>query len=227
MSQVNLSCQECPIRDKGPLCDLEERYRELFDLQKLVLHLEPGQTLFHQLQPQPGLYIVIKGHLCLYRNDAEGRRQIFRLVGAGSLLGRRSLFEDRLCRYSAEALGHSELCLIEGSLARQAMAESPGLVLRLLKTLAKDLDEAEERIHSLACDSVARRLSALLLTLKRSSLNGRSFRTKLTREDMACYIAATPESVSRAFRQLKDLGLVQARGREITILDEAGLLKVA
>jgi NADH dehydrogenase len=63
------------------------------------VHLDAGQTLFHQDEPAFSLYFVKSGAL-----ELHGDRDMVRLVRAGECFGERALLEDRRWHYTARAV---------------------------------------------------------------------------------------------------------------------------
>ena len=53
------------------------------------------------------------------------------------------------------------------------------------------------------------------------------FSLPMSREDIARYLGLVIETVSRGFTRLQDDGLIKVRGRQLRILDPAGLSTMA
>ena len=99
---------------------------------------------------------------------------------------------------------------------------NPQLGMRFLERTVKALGEVEERFFEVAAQSVRIRLVHLLILLrdKCGRLNSDGtlvLNLPLTRQDLASMIGARPESVSRAFLELKKEGLAESSGREIHV----------
>ena len=107
---------------------------------------------------------------------------------------------------------------------------NPQIVMEMLQLLSKELDESETRRIDLATKTVKERLAEVLLLLKESyglEEDGLTLSISLSREDLAGMVGAAKEVVIRNLALLKEEGLVESKGRQLKLIDTAGLLKAA
>ncbi len=224
-------CESCPTRLEGVFCRLtRERLREL-DQCKADNRYKKGQVLFDEGNPALGVYCVYSGQVKLCKSGTQGRPQIIGIAKAGSLMGHRAILTDKPHSFTAEALADSHICFVERRAFLSLLAANPLLAQALLKQLAQDLDDAEERLMDLVEKPVPVRLARLLLMLKnvfgRPSPKGTQISLTLTREEMAEMIGTTQETTIRTLSQFKKKGLVRLDHKSITLLDPDGLQSLA
>jgi CRP-like cAMP-binding protein len=94
----------------------------------------------------------------------------------------------------------------------------------LLKEFSKELAERAEFITNMAQKSVRERLAFVLLLLKdvykEDPIN-------LSREDLANFVGTATETLIRLLKEFKEDKLIDIATRKLTILNNAGLNKLA
>lgn len=107
-------------------------------------------------------------------------------------------------------------------------ARCSALPLHAILECLRDRHEHDmHRVQILSHLSTTRRLAAFLLSLK-NRLGGISrLEMPMRRIDVADYLFATPETISRSFKRLVDMDLITTGRRSVLIRDEAGLRELA
>ena len=82
-------------------------------------------------------------------------------------------------------------------------------------------------IESLALLGLPGRVAGFLLHEAARGLGGDVVRLSISQRELAKIVGATPEALSRALRRLAEAGLLAVRGREVDILERAGLAREA
>ena len=203
---------------------------ELFNAALVCRSYKAGETVFMQDDPCKGLYIIESGMIAVRKMDSDGRTAVIRLGYPGDSLGYRPLLAKENHRASAEVTKDSRVCFVDAKTTWELISKNPDLGLRFLERTAKALGEVESRFFEVAALSVRVRLVHLLILLRdkcgRFSTDGTLIlELPLTRQDMASMIGARPESVSRAFHELKEDGLAQSSGRQVHVTEYARLIE--
>lgn len=229
--QKTLDCSNCASRAIGFFCDLPKAEQDMCNLHKTTNTYKAGQVLFYEGNAAFGLYCVYSGRIKLYKTGAEGRLQIVRLAGAGDLLGYRSLLADEPYAGTAEAMEDSVVCFIDRRAFLGIVRNNPDLSMRMIKKLAEELRQAEDRMTAIAQKPVKERLVELLLllyhTYGKPSPKGDQLGIELSREEMAEMIGTTQETVIRLLSDLKAQKLIHLDGRKITFPALAPLYEIA
>jgi CRP/FNR family transcriptional regulator len=161
----------------------------------------------------------------LDRLSEDGKRQVFRSVLPGDLLG----FQQHLqgpAIYSAIALVDSVVCRIP-NIARLCSTQ-PELGLNLASAAACDMMLTEMYLTNITHRSARERIAFMVLELYhrlrlRGLNDGYSIQFPLKQEDIADTLGLTTVHVNRTLHAFKDEGLLQIHKHELTILDYTGI----
>ena len=201
---------------------------DLFNRNVVCRKYKAGQTIFHQGDPCKGLYFVESGLVAVRKADEEGKSAIVRLAHQGDTLGYRPLLAKQCHRATAEVINESPICFLDAPTMRRLLLSNPNLGMRFLEHTAHALGEAEERLFQVAALSVRTRIIHLLILLcdhyGSTTSDGTLFvELPMTRRDLANMIGARSESLSRAFRDIQNDGLLNLSGRTVRV-DQVDLL---
>ena len=221
---------KCKVEEDSEWRTLNGDQIDLFNAAVICRSYKAGETVFMQDDPCKGLYIIESGMIAVRKMDSDGRTAVIRLGYPGDSLGYRPLLAKENHRASAEVTKDSRVCFVDAKATWELISKNPDLGLRFLERTAKALGEVESRFFEVAALSVRVRLVHLLILLRdkcgRFSTDGTLIlELPLTRQDMASMIGARPESVSRAFHELKEDGLAQSSGRQVHVTEYARLIE--
>jgi CRP-like cAMP-binding protein len=175
--------------------------------------------------------LLLDGLLCRYKDLRDGSRQISELHVAGD-------FAD-LHSFTLKRLDHSVMTLTP---CRIAVAPHDRIMavttahphLTRLFWLTTNIDAAIHRewVLSLGRRTALARVAHLFCELReRLALVGLAddtgYALALTQTDLAECLGLTAVHVNRTLREMRECGLVEFRGRRVTIHDLAGLQRVA
>lgn len=221
---------KCKVDDDSEWCTLTVEEVKLFNRAVICRSYKAGETVFMQGDPCKGLYIIESGMIAVRKMDSEGRTAVIRLGYPGDSLGYRPLLAHENHRASAEVTKDSRVCFVNAKTTWELISKNPDLGMRFLERTAKALGEVESRFFEVAALSVRVRLVHLLILMrdKCGSITEDGtlvLELPLTRQDMASMIGARPESVSRAFHELKEDGLARSSGRQVHVTQYARLIE--
>ncbi|AGW14363.1 Crp/Fnr family transcriptional regulator [Megalodesulfovibrio gigas] len=182
---------------------------------------QTGELIVSQDAMVKGLYLLASGRVKLYKILPDGKEQTVYIFNPGEPFCLCSAFRGERFPANAEAMEPSRVYVIPGQALEDAARSDPSLFFNMLMILSRRLKEAMERIESLSTRDISRRV-ALYLSGHPGIEEGRLF-LPMTHRELAKMLGATPEALSRAFRKLAEAGLLRLDGREVTILDAAGL----
>lgn len=185
---------------------------------------EAGETIYTPMSGSEVVYLLVEGEAQLYRFGADGRRLTIATLRPGAAFGQASLLGSLESETYAEASQKSVVWSIAGRSAGEIFSRSPNLRLGLLTGLSQRLADVEEQLESMAYKKVSARLASLLLQMMDVD---KETVTGVTHQNMADRLGTYRETVSQAFRELRDRGLVRPGRKNIKILDPEGLRKMA
>ncbi|MGY3087280.1 CRP-like cAMP-binding protein [Hymenobacter sp. UYAg731] len=201
----------------------------LIDAAKTAQHYQRGQVLFREGDHAAGLYSISTGHVKVTKVGGDGKEQIIRLAKAGDILGYRGLLAGTGHAANALALDEAEVCFIPKSVFFQLIEHNTGFATSLMRLMANELAETEERMLHLAYKPVRERLAEALLLLLRTyqqPADGPPGFT-ISRDDLAALVGTVRETVSRFMAELKAEGVLTTKGSSITILDIKRLIEIS
>jgi CRP/FNR family transcriptional regulator len=192
---------------------LSEEGRTRFHRQARMRVVPPGTVLAAEGEEPDELGFVVGGTLAMSKSLPDGRTQIVGLLVPTDLFGR---IVDGPHRHRVESLSDARLlCMRRATFETLLSRELAAQRLVLVRAL-EELDHARDWAVLLSGSKVVSRVAAFLLLLaerRRSGpdrLAGRlQLRLELSRADLASYLGTRPETLSRAFHELADRGVIQ------------------
>ncbi|WP_409341875.1 Crp/Fnr family transcriptional regulator [Paenibacillus sp. MBLB4367] len=182
-----------------------------------------GSILFWEGEPGDEFFIIKSGLVKIYRLD-ESREIILSMFREGDFFGEMALFRQDMKRTAtAETMEATSFYVLSRSDFAGFMEKYPKILLMLLETLSERLHKANEQILSLTFQDVRTRIYKTLLRLaeeygtpyqNRSTIN-----VKLTHQQVAGMVGTVRESVTKAFLELQDDGIIAVQNKFIMIKD--------
>lgn len=166
---------------------------------------------------------VVRGTLKMTASTLEGREQIVSLLFAGDFVGQVFTAESK---FTVTALSETELSLCERSVFEHFLDLHPAYARRFLRQISESLADAREHMLMLGQCDVHARIATFLIDLldrggKADARGIVHFEIPFSRRDMADYLGATIESISRHLTSLKGIGAIDLMkgGRQVAVLD--------
>lgn len=185
------------------------------------------QTVFREGTASGSIYEILEGGVIIYKTLGDGRRQIFDILGPGSLIGNAA---GQTYNYSAE-------CLTKCKLLKYSPAEvavSATLQQRLSQQLLRMIEALQEHALLLGRRTAMERIASFLLALPQLSIRlGRQpgeglLQTALKQRDIGDYLGLKVETVSRNLSILKRSTIISTGKRgQFRLLDMAALQRMA
>ena len=202
--------------------------RELESITSIVDY-DAGSILFLEQQPLSQVFVVLAGDVRLSLQDIGGRRLTLRIARQGAVLGAHSALFGSLSEWSADTLYRSKFASINrGDFLRfaQRYPEAYRLATAELMTTL-EYACATLRIVGLSPCTRKRLATQLLAWGEQGNKTGdqMEFRMALTHAQIAEFIGAVRETVTRALIAFKQLGLVEIRGSMLKIPSTTALRK--
>jgi len=207
-------CRHCVVRQVMTFSVLPE---EAFtNLLSPIDHLaySARSTLFSQGEHGDHVFSIRKGWVKLMIGNEDGYERIVSLMGPGSLLGIELLSDHG--RYSHKAIAHGEvdLCRIPLSTLRELEAKHHELYPSVFKRCADQTRRVDQAIVSFTSGALHQRIENVLIFLARETGDKHGQFMKMSGSDIAAWVGASHESVSRELAELKRQGRLQcADGR--------------
>jgi CRP/FNR family transcriptional regulator len=224
---VERECSVCLSKSANCFSKLPSEDLQLLNAYKTSTFIKKGQVIFHEGRNPNGLFCLNEGKVKVYRFGQDGKEQVVRIVTPHSFFGLRALISGWNYSTSAITLEDSVVCMIPKRNFFKITIKYPEVSHCLMVLLSSMLEEAENKLTSLAQKPVRERLAETLVMLH-DVFNKHEDNNiiNLSRTDLANIVGTATESVIRILSEFKDDNLISINGRKIFIMDLAGLKKV-
>ena len=195
--------------------------RVLFDdlsLSVTISHADKNQVLFSAGDKAEHFFIITDGAVRLFRSDPDGGEATVGLFRREQSFGEAAIFLERAFPVTAEAIKDSRLVRVNAVGIVRRIRQEPSLALGLLASMSVHLKDLVDEISLLRTPRASHRVAAFLLGLAPGQTGAVRFDLPYAKTLVAQRLGITPESLSRAFAELRDIGVAVKR-RTITISD--------
>ncbi len=223
------NCDWCPHKKTcfyNFLGDAEAKkaWREM----RVAAPFKSGEVVFHEGAPAPGLYVICKGSAKVYKSTRSGQQLIARIELAGDLLGHITLLaDDGPYTGTAETLESSVISMIDSKNFFDFLAQFPDATRALLRELSRDVRRGENKARDIAFKSAKARIADTLLRTARPQGKSYPILINIKRKDLAELAGLTLETSVRTLHELELKGLIKRAEKNIKILKEDELRRLA
>ncbi len=185
-----------------------------------AIRLRQGQTLFEQGAAAKTFYFVVRGWVTLYRLHESGAITVFHVCGANESFGEVAALTMDSYPITAEAATDTIIFAIPAGAYRFLIEQDASFALRVIQGL-------ERRVRNLINDfercqhvSGANRLASFLLELtRRTRSDNGHYKLPFSKQTLAGLLHIQPETLSRAFSELRKYGVQCTRNGCVHIPD--------
>jgi len=165
-----------------------------------------GQTIFRENEECPGVYVVGKGMVRVFKTGAGGKEHVLHMVEAGGTFAEVAALGGFRVPATAEAVEATLCALLPQPLFRKALEEDHPLCLGMLSGLSLWVKHLVGLLEDVVLRDAVGRIANYLLDARRTD-NGDVALPSLKRY-VASHLNLTSETFSRTFRRLLDAGLI-------------------
>lgn len=191
-----------------------------------IKNFKRKKVIFLEDSPSRTVYMIKTGTVKTYKSLADGREQIINILSAGDMLGFDSLYDDKYS-CTAEVIQDVELCCIKKSDLVALLTQNPGVNMKFIKIMNRELNRAQERIRDLGVKDAREKVATLLMTLfsSRGPMHGPGF--TLSRQEISEMVGVAQETVIRILSEFRADGVIGTEGRNIMVRDPDALRDLA
>ena len=191
-----------------------------------VQSVPKGAVLFEQDTPAEFAHIVLSGAIGLYASGDPERDTIVEIFGEGEVFVAPAVILEMPLLVSARATADSRILVIPAAIFRKALATEHAFALAILTGLARHWRLLVRQIKGLKLKTGGQRLASYLAELAGATDGATELELPVPKRVLAARLGLTPETLSRAFLELRGHG-VDAKGRRIAVADLAALRAAA
>lgn len=197
-----------------------EEFRKITKLSRLI-NYKRDEYVFHEGDEFKGIFIVIKGLVKIFKISPQGKEYILHLLTKPHLFGDVPLFTGGDCPASVQVLEDSTLLFVPKNDFLKLLEDNPKLSFKIMSGFAKRLKSITVKAENLSLKEVVNRLADYIVKEIEKEGNEKLpepfFKIPLSNPTLAAYLGTIPETISRAFKKLKDDNIIRMHGRTVFV----------
>ncbi|WP_028677195.1 Crp/Fnr family transcriptional regulator [Salinispora arenicola] len=202
---------------------LTDSERDAFRRRATTRHWQRGDVLFREADQSGWVAALVTGRVKASCHSASGTEILLAVRGPGALLGELSAV-DRLPRSATvQALDPVTALVMPPAGFQEYLQQQGRVAFQLMRLLAERLRDADrKRIEFGAQDSTGRVAARLVELAERFGTpvdNGIHVAVRLSQDELAGWIGASREAVTKSLRVLRDSGWVRTSRLSVVVLD--------
>jgi CRP-like cAMP-binding protein len=185
-----------------------------------------GTLLFRRGDACTGFHVIVYGQIKLALAGHDGSEKVVEVLGPGQSFGEAVMFLERPYVVFAEALSDSMLLFIGKAAILAEIERNPRFARKMLAGLAMRLHRLMSDLEAYSLKSGTQRVIGYLLRdAPEAPAPGVPLDIELATSKgvLASRLNITREHFSRILHELSAAGLIEVRGRHVTVLDLAKL----
>jgi DNA-binding response OmpR family regulator len=175
------------------------------------------EVVFQEGNLPNAIYFIGNGRVKTYKTNEDGKEFITGIHETGDFIGYLPMLEGGNFNESAAALDDSEIFAIQKNDFISLIYSNREVANRFIKMISNNLVEKEERMLSLAYNSVRRRVAEALLMLHQRHKDNPNI--QISREDLSNIVGTATESLIRTLSDFKEEGLVELKAGQVRVVD--------
>ncbi|EBA15541.1 transcriptional regulator, Crp/Fnr family protein [Roseobacter sp. SK209-2-6] len=212
------------LPETGFLSGASGSLRQMLESQASDIRLTNGEVLFEQGDTGDAFYAVIDGSLEVSILSAAGRKLSLDLMRPGAVFGEIALFDPGPRTATVTAAEPSRLLRLRNRDILTQIQRQPELAGDLLRLAGQRMRWMNMQLNEQVFLPMPVRLARKLLYLAPDGGDGR---LGLSQSELAEYVGATREAVSKTLSNWKRSGLIEINRGGLQILDRGALAMLA
>jgi DNA-binding response OmpR family regulator len=193
---------------------LARQLAEQYDLE----NYDRKQTLYHEGKKPRFLFYLVKGKVKCYKTNQDGKEYITNLYNDGDFIGYSALLENSFYEDSAIVIEDAEILTIPKDDFLHMVYNDISIASKFIHIITKNIKEKEERLLSLAYNSLRKRVATALVDItSKFNLKEQMMPIEISREEIAQYVGTATESLIRTLSDFKAEKLIDIKNGKIIV----------
>jgi CRP/FNR family transcriptional regulator len=209
---------------------LEEEYLAEVAAITVKRRFAKGESLFNEGDPATGFFLLAAGSVKLCKVSPDGKEKVLHFVNPSETFAEAAFFGDGRYPAEARAMEKGEALFLPREAFMGLLERNPRFSLNLIVSLSLLLRRFARQIEELSFAEVPSRLAAHLIETagkKSTSFQGKTYLDlDMKKGELASHLGTVSETLSRAFKKLKEEGAIEVDGSRVIIHDMARLKKL-
>ena len=206
-----------PATAADPLAPLAEATLHAIAASGVVRSFPKNAVLINEGDTGDSLFIVLAGRIKVYASNEAGKEFVIDFYGPGEYVGEMSL-DGSPRSASVMTVEPTTCAIVTRAHFREFIAANPDFALHLIEKLIHRTRRATDNMKSLALSDVYGRVVRLVNTLAREVDGRLVVPEKLTQQDIAERVGASRDMISRLMKDLVAGGYLALDERTIVVL---------
>lgn len=181
-------------------------------LDELLLSARPhqyarGKTLFVQNEPANCFYVVLEGWVKIFRINQSGEEAVIGVFTRGQSFAEAAAFTGGEFPATGETVTDCRLLRLESSRLIASIKKNPEMGLSMLASTSQHLHMLIQQIEQLKAHTGVQRVAEFLLAQTAARSGSCTLQLPYDKALIAGRLGIKPESLSRAFKRLRDHGV--------------------
>ena len=208
---------------------LTSSQRDMLSQNISVERFKKNEMIYKESEHPTKMMFLLRGKVKIFK-EGMGHSQIIRVIKPFEIFGYRAYFAGEEYKTNAMAFEPSTVAFIPMTVIAKLMGSCQSITQSIIRHLATELGNSDERTISLTQKHIRGRLAEALLLLKESygvEEDGHTLNIYLTREDIANLSNMKTSNAIRTLSTFTEEDLISTDGRKIRILKEEELRKIS
>jgi CRP-like cAMP-binding protein len=210
----------------GFLAEASDALREMLEKVAKDVNLTPGEILFEQGDEAEALYAVLDGTLEVSVLSQDGRKLALNVMRAGSVFGEIALFDPGERTATVTAIENAHIRSVRYSDVVEEVRHHPDLAIDLIRLAGQRMRWMDQQLNEQVFLPMPTRLARKILYLT-AGQTASPAKLSLSQAELAEFVGATREAVSKTLSGWKKQGVVEAARGGLTVHDRAALQVLA
>jgi CRP-like cAMP-binding protein len=191
---------------------------------KKVVKFQKREIIYREGDYASNAYYIVAGKVKTFKINEDGKELIYDLFKEGDVIGMWDVMKGTEYYDSVASMEDTEVKKIHRDELQKYLDKNAISSTSVIKLFAEELKQREDRLISMAYDSVRMRVASALVILDEVYRNQKENTVfKIPREDLAAMVGTSAESVIRTLSDFKKEGLIDIVKNEILIKDNEAL----
>jgi CRP/FNR family transcriptional regulator len=217
-------CHNCPYRWRY-LDVLSDKCVSDIQNNCTIIKYSKGETICKQGTSVTHALYIAKGLVKVY---IEGEKNlILKVIKAGDYIDLQTLFGDLEYHYSISAIEDSQICVIDSEVIMNIARNNPDYLYQITNAISDSSNYIFKKISSLSRKQLRGRLAEALFYFAEDIFESTTFVLPFSRQEMADFTSMSMENVVRILTEFKKEGVINAKNRDIEILQPDTLKRIS
>lgn len=187
---------------------------------------EKGEFLMIEGEDCSGFFLMLSGKVRVFKSSPNGKEKVLLMAEKGMTFGEDGLFGKGTFLEMAVAVSQSKVLQIPRENFLKILKNNPDLSIQLMESLATWIRRLSSSVESEVFLSAKDKAARYLLDLSEKN-NSESFMLPEKKKEIADRLGLAPETLSRAFHEFLESGIIGIDKRNIEIIDIEQLKSIA